>query len=668
MANSDTVFSVCGMCPEHCHIEVESRHSRPWWVHGNRTADPRGAVCLLGALGPSLARDASGPTTPLIREGARGGGLWRSAGWDEALDYACQGLRGSLAAGGPDSVAWVGWDDPFADLPRALLRGLGSSRYHAQHGRAWQAQNKASLECTGLPAADWICDYARSRRVVFQGRNVFEPLSLNEANAVLDAMASGCRITAVDVRATQTACKADVFLMIKPGSDYALNLAVLHVLLFERLFNAAFVGEHMPGVEALAQGVREYIPEWAQEETGIAAQDIRTLARELAQAAPAVIWQPRMTANCGADAYAVARSAYLINGLLGAFGAPGGLVRANGPEDVGRRQLRRLASLYPLPKAPRRGLKKSLPLHDDPGHGADPLAGVKAVLAHRHVPALGRAAAEASKRRLDGLDCIVSITSTWSDAAWNADVVLPEAGYLSNSSILATRKGLIPQFFLQNEATLPEGGSRPLWRIVCGLAEKLGLTKLAFRGIEDIRTWQLAGTGVKLDDFKEKGFVDLAGRPAPRSPFPLPTATGELEALGERCPALPEYAAPAPGLRLFLGRLGWRDQGHCLDAASPGPFAESRIWLHEDAARDLGLAQGDLARLSVAGHAVTGTAYVSRLIHPRAVFFSMGPGGRPSNANGDGKGAQRNLADWLDGFIPGQPGAEPLVDLTKATT
>lgn len=666
MTNAESVFSVCGMCPEHCPIEVELLHSQPWWVHGNRKAQQRGALCALGTAGLGLGRGAVGPTVPLIREGSRGSGMWRSAKWDEALELTAKRLKKTLDANGPASLAWVGWDGPFMDLPRALLRGLGSTRFHLQHGLAWNGRNQASLETTGLPASDWICDYSQSRHVVFQGRDVLEPLSLDEANAVLDALNAGCRITAVDVRATQIACKAHEFLMIKPGSDYALNLAVLHVLLFERLFNADFVRTHLANTNELAQFVRDHTPEWAGDETGIPAQSIRALARDLAAAAPAVIWHPGKIGGSRAEAYGVARSAYLINGLLGSYGAPGGLVRANGPGDLGRKDLRRLSNLYPVSNGHGRSRKKGPAVDDHCGPGAAFLDSAKAILAHRDVPALSRATGKDLESRLGALDFIACITTTWSDVAWNADVVLPEAGYLANSSILATRKGLVPQFFLQNEAARPTSESRPLWSIICALAGKLGLDKLAFQSIEDVRSWQLTGTKFKLSDFWEKGFVDLAARPSRNSPFPLPTPGGGVQVLRDNQEPLPDFEPADQGLRLFMPRLGWRELGHCLATApkEPGP-ALGKVWINEDAAKDLGIAQGNQVIVSGGGYSVSGTAQVSSCIHPLAVFFSPGQGCWPPHLNGDGKNSQRHLADWLEGFIPEQPGSGSSIKLSR---
>ncbi len=106
------------------------------------------------------------------------------------------------------------------------------------------------------------------------GRNVFESLQVKEVNTILDALDAGAKLTYVDIRATVTASKADRFCMIRPGTDYALNLALIHVVLRERLYDEPFVRRWVEGLADLASFVQPYTPEWAEQESGIPAREI----------------------------------------------------------------------------------------------------------------------------------------------------------------------------------------------------------------------------------------------------------------------------------------------------------------------------------------------------------------------------------------------------------
>ncbi len=113
---------------------------------------------------------------------------------------------------------------------------------------------------------------------------------------------------------------------------------------------------------------------------------------------------------------------------------------------------------------------------------------------------------ERQKKIFDNLDFLVSVTFSWSDTAWYADVVLPLSPYLERESILASKNGLKPYFFTRQRAVPPRFDTRADWEILCGLAKRLGLEPLAFESIQDIWNYQLQGTGVTMADFKATGY------------------------------------------------------------------------------------------------------------------------------------------------------------------
>lgn len=422
------VFSVCGMCSVRCPIEVESEDGVCTFIQGNpHAAGIEKALCARGGAGIALIDDDERPRHPLIRAGKRGEGKWRGVSWDEALDHVAGALKRIMESHGGRSILFSDRGGPFRDLHQAFVRGLGSPNYSNHDASCARNVEHAALSLFGLSRKDLVYDYRNAGHVVLQTRNLFESINVKEVNDLVAAISHGCKLTVVDIRHTRTAAKADRFFMIRPGTDYAFNLAVIHVLLRERLYDEDFAGRHIKDLDRLEAFVRPYTPRWAEGETGIPAEEIASLARSLAEAGPAVLWHPGWMTARYTDSFYVCRSAYIINALLGAIGAKGGLPLANTPGAVGRKGLKKLVDLFPKPGEKRAdGVGWRHPQFD-PGAGllhlafkamqaGDPYP-LKAYIAYRHDPLMGFPDPEALKGIFEKLDLLVSVTFSWSDTA-----------------------------------------------------------------------------------------------------------------------------------------------------------------------------------------------------------------------------------------------------------
>jgi thiosulfate reductase/polysulfide reductase chain A len=637
------------MCTVRCPIQVEVQNNRISFIRGNpHAAGIQGALCARGGAGAALVEDAERPQYPLIRTGRRGEGQWRRASWEEALDYTAARLREVMGAYGARTVVFSDRGGPFRDLHQAFVRGLGSPNYSNHDSACARNVQHAALSVFGFGRKDLVYDYKNARHVVLQTRNIFEAINVKEVNDLLAGMAGGCKLTVIDIRASISATKADRFMLIRPGTDYALNLAVIHELLAHGLHDAEFAQQWIKDLDELAAFVKPYTPEWAAAETGIDAAEIRSFARELGEARPAVIWHPGWMNARYRNSFYQSRTAYLINALLGSIGAPGGLPLASKPGDVGRQGLKKLADLFPKPKDPRAdGVGWRHP-HFDSGPGLLHLAfqametedpyPVKAYLAYRHDPLMAYPDPEALKKILDRLDLLVSVTFSWSDTAWFSDVVLPLSPYLERESILACKNGLKPYFFLRQRAVAPLYDTRADWEILGGLARRLDLPPLAFDTIEAIWEYQLQGTGVTMADFQATGMAPLAAQPVyrPREALSFKTPSGKIEIINERwenagVPSLLPYESPAqPGagqFRLTFGRCAVHTQGHTVNnPLLREQMPENVLWINREKAETLKIADGDLVEVSSNGHRGRMPAKVTDLIHPDAVFMVHGFG------------------------------------------
>ncbi|MFH1033344.1 MAG: molybdopterin-dependent oxidoreductase [Pseudomonadota bacterium] len=661
------VYSVCGMCSVRCPIQVDVENGACQFIQGNRqAAGIRGALCARGASGIAMLRDDERPQFPMIRKGERGEGKWQRATWDEALDFAAKKLEAARADHGGRGIMVSDRGGPFSDLVQALTRGLGSPNYFGNDATCSVNVDHAALSLFGFGADRLAYDYKNAKHVVLQTRNVFESIDVRECNEVMDALQSGCKLSVIDVRATVTAGKADRFLQIRPGTDYALNLAIMHVLIKRELYNKSFAQDWVHGLDELQNLVEPCTPEWAEAETGIPAAEIVALAEDLAQAAPAVIWHPGWMTSRYNDSFYLSRSAYLINALLGSIGAKGGLTLAPTPEDLGRKGLNKLTELFLAVEEKRAdGVGSKYPQFEG-GPGLLHLAfkaletgepyPLKAYIAWQHDPLGSHPEPEKLTRLFDSLDVLICVTSGWSATAWQADVVLPLSSYLERESIVALHEGLKPSFFLRRRCQEPRFDTKADWEIVAGLAGRLGLKPLAFETPEEIWNYQLEGTGYRYDSLDTKGFVELTNQASypGMEGLKLDTPSGKIEVANEKwrregIPSMGPYAAkalpPNGFFRLTVGRCGLHSQGHTVNNPRlHAQMPENVLWLNQAVASRMGIEDGD--RVVIASGEASGKIKVmlTEFIHPEAVFMVHGFGRQlPVESRAKGRGMSDTL-------------------------
>lgn len=669
------VYSICGMCTVRCPITAEVTNGEVTFLQGNpHMPAMKGSICPRGAAGMALVKDPDRITAPKIRDGARGSGIWRTVTWEEALDYVAAKIQKIKAEYGDRSIALTDRGGPFRDLHRAFLKGLGSPNYCNHDGSCARNVHHANLSVTGLGRKDVTYDFKNARHVVLQLRNIFESIDVQEVNDLTDAKDKGCKLTVIDIRANVSATKADRFFLIRPGTDYAFNLAVIHELLQKRLYDVDYANRHIQDLDRLERFVKPYTPEWSEAETGISAEALRQFVKEVARARPSVIWHPGwMTARYSYSFY-VSRSIYIINALLGSIGAKGGMPLTNKPKDVGRADLKSFRDIFPKPQEKRAdGVGWRYP-HFDDGPGLahqlykametdDPYP-VKAYIAYRHDPLMAFPDPDHLRRIFDRLELLVSVTFSWSDTAWYSDVVLPLSTYLERESIVAVKNGLKPYLFVRNRAVEPRHLTKSDWEIVVGLAKRLDMPELVLDDIDAIRQYQLQGTGVKLPDFDATGFVPLSPRPLYREPS-FKTPSGKIEIISQRLeqqgiPSLKPYTPPTRPpeghFRLTFGRCAVHTQGHTVN--NPLLYEvmpENELWINSASAEALGIVDGSIVRVSQNSYSERVKAKVTDLIHPDAVFVVHGFGHRlpvETRAFGRGMADNRFMQGGLDCWDP----------------
>jgi anaerobic selenocysteine-containing dehydrogenase len=340
------VPTVCFNCEAACGLlaYVDKENLEIKKLEGNpHHPGSRGRNC---AKGPATLNQISDPERilhPLRRKGARGGGEWERVSWDHVLDTFAEKMNEAFSAGRPNDVCYfVGrpGEDGFADR---FLETWGCDG-HNSHTNVCSSGGRAGYGFWGgtdRPSPD----YANARFVLLcsahlESGHYFNP----HAQRVIQAKLEGAKLAVMDPRLSNTASHAHYWLPTWPGTEAAVFLAMVRILLEEDLFDRDFVRRWVnwrtylrhraPDAEAtfanfileLKREYARYTPEYAERESGVPAATIVEVAREIAAAAPAFashIWRAAAAGNL--HGWQVTRSLWMLNVLTGSVGTEGGV-------------------------------------------------------------------------------------------------------------------------------------------------------------------------------------------------------------------------------------------------------------------------------------------------------------------------------------------------------
>jgi len=301
-----------------------------------------------------------------------------------------------------------------------------------------------------------------SRMIVLWGANIAS--QPNTARHIVSARRRSAKVITIDVRRTEAAAQSDEVLLIRPGSDAALAFAVMHVIITEKLHDAAFVGSHTVGFEELSKHVLPFTPAWGAAETRLEASQIISFARAYASTRPAVILLGGSSMHKGANSWHAARAISCLPGLTGDFGlAGGGLGPRHGAQSAAFRSL-------------------AAPERRPPGHYIpNQMPDVTEALSNGRLKVLMllgtnmlSSFADAGKvaNGLDKAELVVCVDLFMNETARRfADVVLPGTAWLEELGFKVTNTHL----YLMERALEREGETRPIYAILSSLASSLGL-------------------------------------------------------------------------------------------------------------------------------------------------------------------------------------------------
>lgn len=640
----------CEMCTFKCAGWVYQADRKPWKIIGNE-ADQHcyGRMCTKGSAGMGAYNDPDRLKTPLIRTQERGKQVFREATWDEALDYIAVRLKKIATEYGPETVALF-THGSGGSFFKQLLKAYGSNNIAAPSYSNCRGPREDAYLLTFGDAINSPenTDMKNSKCIVLIGAHIGENTHSAQVNEFAQAIRNGASIITVDPRFSVAASKSKYWLPIRPGTDMALLLAWIHVIIEEELYDKDYINRYATGFDELKEAVKNNTPEWAYPITSIKPGLIRETAKEMAKHAPATLVHPgRHVVWYGDDTQRV-RAGAILNALLGSWGRKGGFYSASSAD---------------VPEYPHPGYPKPKRTWRDFYPGKYELANLALAsgICDATIPAVNKTWSFKSWivygsnlihtlpnpkntiKAIQHLDLLVAVDILPAEITGWADVVLPECTYLERYDDLRVSPGREIQIALRMPAFKPKYNSRPVWWMVKKLAEKMELGQyFPWKTIEKYLDYRLKKVGSSLKEMQKIG-VKVLERDTPLyiakgEEVEFDTDSGKIELSSQTLadhgfdpiPRFTPHDQPPQGYyRLMYGR----SPSHSFGRTTNNPLLtqlkpENEVWVNSDVAKEWGLANGQYIQLEnqdgVVGNRVK--VKITERVRPDCVFMVHGFG------------------------------------------
>ncbi len=666
------------MCPMNCHptlcgMQVEVAGDELVGISGDDdNPDSEGFLCVRGLAAQEIIGNSKRILYPMVRR-QRGSDDWQRVSWDEALDRIVAGVH----AVGAEAVALWPCHGSVANDYGVFAHIQLAMRFANMLGCQWW---EPSMICwglgglgVGLTGAMEINTKedmsAHSDLIVLWGANtVSQP---NTARHLALAKQRGARVIAVDVRESEACRSAHEYFIVKPGTDAALALAMMHVIVGEKLQDDAFIAAHTLGYTELCAHIQPFTPAWAAEITGIDADRIVEFARQYATTERAMILLGGSSMYKNRHGWQASRAITCLPALTGKIGKPGGGL---GPRHAASAHG---AGLNPIVNAEARPPGNYIPNQMSEIINAISDGRVQTMLLFGSNFLSSFADSGRIAEGFKKMPLVVSHDLFMSDTTRQfADIVLPATAWLEDVGC----KGTSTHLYLMDQALPPAGEARSMSSIVKSLATRLG--------IENFYPWpepdghidavlDHPSTGhATVESLRANGGMTALNISHVAHPdHRYATPSGKLEFYSARAaehdlPALPTYQ-PRPvhsyPLELRMGRSinhfhSFYDNGRALPSLTKrdkGP----QLWISPGDAEFRQIANGDVIRVYNERGECSATAEVTGRVPRGTVWIHDGWSGW--NGLTDGAAAVPDKATQILPFTVGQSSYDAFVEVSR---
>jgi cysteine desulfurase NifS len=667
---------LCGICPAGCWVEVDIRDGKLTDIRPDASHN-LGMICHRGRHAPDIIYSEHRLKYPMKRKGPKGSYEFERITWDEAYDIIVKNLQNIKTESGPEAVAiYTGRGAQELSLcdmfqPKgvavssasSVLFPFGSPNTMGVGALCYVSLHMIAPHVTmGRMQINMFSDVENAEMILVWGTNPATDSPPADMKRLEDAARRGADIVVIDPRRTEAAIRTGAqWVPIRPGTDGALALSMLQVMIEEDLYDEDFAENWCHGFEELRKYVQHFTPEVAETITRVPKETIRDLTRRLCNAngASLLMYTGLEYSNSGVQS---ARAALTLFALANHLDVPGGI------------GLTMLNSSFPInrscnlenPKLTLAAGRESFPVYSDYRGESHALALVDSVLKGEPYRIRALIIHGASiltswpqtpiwRETLSKLDFLACIDRQMTADAAYADVVLPATTMFENYSYMTYG----PIFRLRERIIEPVDEARNDYLIMAELADRLGYGDLYPQTEVDMIRFALKGSGYSLEDVKaaggwvriptpmveykkwQKGGLRKDGKPG----FETPTGKFEiwstvLEDYGYE--PLPKYIEPSEGplsrpdiaekfpLVFNSGarpQNDFRSQHHGIKSLAkntPEPIVE----INADDAEQRGVQNGDLVEVSTIRGSVPFRARVTTDIVKGTIECNMG-GGTP---------------------------------------
>ncbi len=640
----EIIRTTCGICQIGCGVLAHVDDGRVVKIEGDPDSPlNKGTLCAKGLASIEYLYHRDRLRHPLKRAGKRGEGKWETISWDQALDTIATELAKTKGKYGAESVAFLQGSFKGGTQGSQVLRFanlFGSPNCGYQGHVCFAPRRIASFLTYGFYALPDF-EYTPSTIVIW-GKNLAENLH-HVYSRMVSAVKRGAKLMFVTSSSVEGVDKAELWLKPRPGSDLALALGMLNVIIEEGLYDNDFIRDWTVGFDELKAHVHGYTPGKVADITWVPPGKIRQAAIFYATNKPACLhWGNAI--DYGVNSFQAARALCIMRTITGNLEVPGGDVRwLPTPIDP-------LSPRYTLPEkispevrqrsvsSARKLLPGSIEVTPpdvinairtgDPYH-------VKAIYNIGCNPLLSYNNARNVYKALSALDFLVVADIFMTPSAAMADIVLPVSTYLEFNDVVVPFYSKPVALIQQKAVSVAE--CRSDYEILRDLAGRLGFGEYFWDTDEQFIDFMLEPAGISCKEFKK--VVTLVGSKQYRNyqshGFPTPSGkvelySGQLKEWGfDPLPIYyeaPETPLSAPELigkypLVFTSQKDgcYRHSSGRQIASLRGTHPEPVVYLHPQTADTLGIADGDYVCIETERGSIKQRATLSENIDPRVV-------------------------------------------------
>lgn len=503
----------------------------------------RGYICSKGASAAEFLYHPDRLTRPLLRTKERGEGAWDPISWDAATDMISERFTRTIEESGPEYIAiGHGTGRPYTEFLGRFCHAMGSSNTVGPGHNCFVPRNICSGITIGwFPQPDV---YGRGgvmpECMMILGSNIMQNGAADGycGAMVRKALRGAATSIVIDPRAIPDAKAADMHLALRPGTECALLLAMIHTVIREKAHDAAFVEQYCEGFDKLSAHVKPFTPQWAEGVTRVKAEDIEKAALAFARAKPACLcWGNGVDESV--NAFQVARATYILLAICGTLDVPGGMVQWVPPSAIRNkspmvnREIGGMQFLSPAQKAKVISEYPFCPGAHPPSFWQACVTGKpyrpRAIWLVGTNPILTQTRGDLTQKALrDHMDFVVTSDFFMTPTAAVSDLVLPAAHWLEQEDIVFFHKVWC---VLARKKLAQIGEARDDRAVVLEVARKMGLNEaFPWENWRSYLEWILEPSSMGLEEFMDEDILygDMRYRKYEQEGFHTPSGKVEL--------------------------------------------------------------------------------------------------------------------------------------------